>query len=99
MEKTTISAGTPTAQEKWRAALYLRISKEDGDKEESESVTNQRALCLSHLGKTPDVTVVSEALDDGWSGATFQRPRFQEMMSDIRAGKINCVCVKDANCK
>lgn len=79
----------------WRACLYLRISKEDGDKEESESITNQRALLLGHAEKLPGVTVVDTKIDDGWSGANFQRPAFIEMMEEIRAGKLDCVLVKD----
>lgn len=79
----------------WRACLYLRISKEDGDKEESESVTNQRALLLAHAAKLSDMTVVAEKIDDGWSGANFQRPAFMEMIEEIKAGAIDCVLVKD----
>jgi len=79
----------------WRGCLYLRISKEDGDKEESESITNQRALLLGHAEKLPGVTIVATKVDDGWSGANFQRPAFIEMMEEIRAGKIDCVLVKD----
>ena len=80
----------------WRAALYLRLSKEDGDKEESESIANQRELLISHIQRNlPDVTVVAEKIDDGYSGADFNRPSFIEMMEEIRAGRINCVCVKD----
>ena len=94
MEKSILS--TMDTVEGWRAALYLRLSKEDGDKEESDSISNQRGLLLSHIQKhLPDVTVVAERVDDGFSGANFQRPRFIEMMEEIRAGKINCVIVKD----
>ena len=65
-------------------------------KEESDSISNQRGLLLSHNQKhLPNVTVVAEMVDDGFSGANFQRPRFIEMMEEIRAGKINCVIVKD----
>ena len=81
-------------------ALYLRLSKEDGDKEESDSIKNQRELLLSYIHKNlPGVTVAAEKVDDGFSGATFQRPAFIEMMEEIRAGKINCVIVKDAYVK
>jgi DNA invertase Pin-like site-specific DNA recombinase len=79
----------------WRAALYLRLSKEDGDKEESESITNQRALLTAFAGKLDDVCIVAEKIDDGWSGANFQRPGFIEMMDEIRAGALDCVIVKD----
>jgi len=82
--------------EPWRAVIYLRLSKEDGDKEESDSIANQRELLRSHIQKhLPDVTVIAEKVDDGFSGANFQRPRFIEMMEDVRAGVVNCVLVKD----
>ena len=79
----------------WRACLYLRLSKEDGDKEESESIKNQRSLLLAHVQKLPNVTIVDVKTDDGWSGANFQRPSFIEMMEEIQAGNIDCVVVKD----
>lgn len=79
----------------WRTCLYLRISKEDGDKDESESITNQRSLLLAHAEKLPGVAVVSTKIDDGWSGANFQRPAFTEMMGEIRSGLVDCVLVKD----
>ena len=43
----------------------------------------------------PDIELVSERVDDGYSGVLFDRPAFQEMMNDIVFGKINCVIVKD----
>ena len=49
---------------------------------------------LAHAEKF-GVTVVDIKIDDGWSGASFQRPAFIEMMEEIRAGKIDCVLVKD----
>lgn len=79
----------------WNANFYLRLSKEDGDKEESDSIKGQRELLHSYATNMPDITVVDEKVDDGYSGASFQRPAFTEMMEDIRAGKVNCVIVKD----
>jgi len=92
-EVSSITQGD--ADKVWRCILYLRISKGDGDKEESESITNQRSLLLSHTQKLTDVIIVDEKVDDGWSGANFERPAFIEMMEDIRAGKADCVIVKD----
>ena len=52
------------ASDEWKAALYLRLSKEDGDKEESDSITNQRELLRSHVQKNlPDVTIADEKVD------------------------------------
>jgi len=82
------------------AAIYLRLSKEDGDissgeKKESNSIANQRKLIEDYLSKHPEITLVQEFCDDGYTGANFDRPDFQRMMDQVRKGKINCVIVKD----
>ena len=79
----------------YNAALYLRLSKEDGDKEESDSIANQRALGLHFIKKNPDVKLYKEFVDDGYTGSNFDRPDFQDMIDLILKGKINCVIVKD----
>ena len=79
----------------YNAALYLRLSKEDGDKEESDSIANQRALGLHFIKKNPDVKLYKEFIDDGYTGSNFDRPDFQDMIDLILKGKINCVIVKD----
>lgn len=80
---------------KYNAAIYLRLSKEDGDKEESYSITNQRELILDFIKSMPDIHVHSIRIDDGYSGVNFNRPSFNAMIEDIRAGQVNCVIVKD----
>lgn len=77
------------------ANAYLRLSREDGDKAESDSIANQRDLILSYLSDKPDIQLAAVRIDDGFSGATFDRPAFLEMIEDIKAGKVNCVIVKD----
>ena len=79
----------------WRAALYIRLSRDDGDKLESNSVTNQREILREHLKLHPDIVLHDTYIDDGWSGTNFNRPGFQRMMEDIYAGHVNCVIVKD----
>ena len=79
----------------YNACIYARLSRDDGDKLESDSITNQRALIRDFISKHPEIHVVSEKTDDGYSGVNFDRPAFQEMMEDIRSGKVNCVVVKD----
>ena len=59
------------AAKEWYASFYLRLSKEDGDKEESDSIRGQRELLRSYADNAPDITVVSERVDDGYSGASF----------------------------
>lgn len=79
----------------WQAALYVRLSREDGDKEESDSVSNQKALLHQFVELETDIEVSDVYVDDGWSGTNFERPEFTRMMSDIKSGKIECVIVKD----
>lgn len=79
----------------WRAALYTRLSREDGDKPESDSIANQRSLLEDFAARQPDLQVIGQYSDDGFTGTNFQRPDFQRMIADIEAGKINCVIVKD----
>lgn len=79
----------------YRAAIYVRLSKEDGDKVESDSIVNQKDLIRAYLKDKPDIEVCSVRVDDGFSGANFDRPAFKLMLADIREGRIDCVIVKD----
>lgn len=79
----------------WKATLYLRLSREDGDKEESNSIAGQRSLLRDFLEKHPDIQEYAVRVDDGWSGSTFERPSFQKMMEDVKVGKTDCIIVKD----
>lgn len=79
----------------WNATLYLRLSRDDGDKEESNSITGQRELLRDYLSKHPDIRETAVRVDDGWSGSTFDRPAFQKMIEDVKAGLTDCVIVKD----
>ena len=84
----------------YHAAIYVRLSKEDGDvasaaKAESNSISNQKNLIRDFLKDKDDIIVVSERVDDGCSGSSFERPAFQMMMGDIKRGTVDCVIVKD----
>ena len=78
-----------------RAAAYLRLSIEDGDKAESNSIGNQRELIRDFVAERPGLHLVEEYADDGYTGTNFERPGFKRMMEDIKSGKINCIIVKD----
>ena len=78
-----------------RAAAYLRLSIEDGDKAESNSIGNQRELIRDFAAERPGLYLVEEYADDGYTGTNFERPGFKRMMEDIKSGKINCIVVKD----
>ncbi len=79
----------------WRAGLYVRLSREDGDKEESDSIGNQRALLQAYANMEHDIELVDVYIDDGYSGTNFARPDFQRMIEDLKSRAINCVIVKD----
>lgn len=74
---------------------YGRLSKEDVDKAESDSIKNQRDLIHSYVEQHPELRLVMEGYDDGYTGTDFQRPHFKEMLEAVKAGTINCVIVKD----
>ena len=80
---------------KYRATDYLRLSYTENHENESDSIANQKKLIEDYLKGHPDIELVSEKVDDGYSGILFDRPAFQEMMQDIMDGKVNCVIVKD----
>lgn len=79
----------------WNAGLYIRLSKEDGDKPESESISSQKAILEGFISEHPEINLYEVYIDDGWSGTDFNRPAFQRMLTDIADKKINCVIVKD----
>ena len=80
-------------QQKNRTALYCRLSREDGDGE-SMSIANQREM-LTRYAQEHGFFVHKVYPDDGYSGTSFDRPGFQEMIDDIEAGEIDVVITKD----
>ena len=88
------------------AAMYLRLSRDDSDvgdvtdgkgnvKSESNSIGNQRELIRAYIHEQQDIELYDIYVDDGFSGSNFDRPEFKRMMSDVEAGRVNCVIVKD----
>ena len=81
--------------------LYLRLSIADGDlgndnKDESNSIDNQRTLLVSFLQDRDDLTdEYIEYVDDGYTGTNFERPGFKRMIEDAKTGKIDTILVKD----
>lgn len=79
----------------YQVAIYIRLSKEDGDKEESNSVENQRVMLRHFVESQDDMIIYDEYVDDGYTGTNFERPDFKRMINDIILGNVNCVIVKD----
>lgn len=87
--------GNLTGQTFFQTAEYIRLSKEDGDKAESDSIGNQRRLINDYIKEKAEFVLYNIYVDDGFSGTNFNRPAFCRMIDDIEAGKVNCVIVKD----
>lgn len=84
----------------YNAVAYVRVSKEDiaagqVKKTESNSISNQKKLISDFVKDKQEINIVSVRTDDGYTGTNYDRPAFQLMLDDIRAGRINCVIVKD----
>jgi DNA invertase Pin-like site-specific DNA recombinase len=86
----------------YKVGIYVRLPREDETKGNahsrangnSESIQNQLDY-LNDYAHSQGWNVVSEYIDDGYSGGSFDRPEFNRMLSDIEEGKINLVLVKD----
>ena len=80
----------------YKVAGYLRLSREDGDKEESDSIGSQRSIIthkLEELGE--EFELIDFYIDDGYTGLNTDRPAFQKMLEDTQKGLINSIITKD----
>ena len=88
------------ARKTWVVAKYIRLSKEDEDiKDESNSVTSQNTILDEFVERNQndneEFVVYDTYVDDGYSGTDFDRPDFQRLLEDMKAGKFNTIIVKD----
>lgn len=82
------------AQSTYKAALYMRLSRDDDGTAESASITTQRKMLRSYAADN-GFLVFDEYVDDGWSGTNFDRPDFKRMLADIEAKRVDLVITKD----
>ena len=78
----------------WSAAIYVRISEEERNKEQSNSIENQKSILVNYACKN-NLKVHKTYEDDGYSGGNFKRPGFKAMLADIDDGIIDCILIKD----
>lgn len=88
------------ARKTWVVAKYIRLSKEDEDvKDESNSVTSQNTILDEFVERNQndneEFVVYDTYVDDGYSGTDFDRPDFQRLLEDMKAGKFNTIIIKD----
>ncbi len=79
----------------FRAGLYIRLSREDGDKGTSDSILNQEKMLKNFVEEKDGITFGDCYIDEDYTGTNFNRPGFLRMIEDIKAGTINCVIIKD----
>ncbi|MEF2663349.1 MAG: recombinase family protein [Bacilli bacterium] len=79
----------------WKVGVYCRLSSEDGDNAESDSIGNQRQIIKDFLKKEENIVIVDYYSDDGYSGTTFNRPEFKRLFNALTSGDINTIIVKD----
>lgn len=85
----------PDTSVHYLAGQYGRLSVEDGDDTESNSIGNQAKIADAFLAEYPDIQIVERYADNGYTGMNYNRPAFHQMMADVRTGKINCIIIKD----
>lgn len=80
----------------YKVGLYIRLSREDGDNIESESIKNQRDILQMYLQRTTEkLCYIEEYVDDGFTGSNFDRPAWKKLWTDIENKKIDTIITKD----
>jgi len=83
------------AEKTWQTALYARLSVEDSGRKGADSIDTQIELIQGYINEQPNMNMAGIYSDNGESGKDFDRPEWQRLMDDLRAGHIDCICVKD----
>lgn len=79
----------------YRTAIYIRLSRKDGGHGRKDSIYIQKQICTDFVKKHPEMLLTKVYIDNGLTGTTFERDAFEELMDDVRAGRIDCIVVKD----
>ncbi len=80
---------------KWICGIYCRLSVEDNNNRESNSIQSQKIILGGFVEELQDAVIGKIYVDDGFSGSNFDRPDFKNMIEAVENGLINCVIVKD----
>ena len=79
----------------WNCAVYARLSLEDSGRKGADTIETQIELVSSYVSQKPYLSLVDTYIDNGASGKDFDRPAWNRLMDDIRAGRVDAICVKD----
>ena len=88
---------TPSPEEKvFKTAIYARLSIENSGKDDDgDSIENQITICREYINERPYLKLAGIFSDNGAKGTNFERPEFNRMMDQVKAGKINAILCKD----
>ncbi len=95
LDRDTHAVPAQRTEATYRAGAYIRLSVEDSGKINGYTFENQEKLVLDYIDSQQDMYLYRLYSDNGFSGTKFDRPAFDEMIQDMREGKINCIVVKD----
>ena len=95
VSKRSNKADTRPKVKYYRTYVYLRLSEKDGGHGRRDSIYIQKQICVDFAKKHPEMLVMKVCTDNGVTGTTFERKAFEELMTDVRAGKVDCIIVKD----
>ena len=95
LDRERAGCGLQEEQNIYQTAGYIRLSIEDSGKTDGYSLENQEKLVRDYIADQQDMRLYRLYIDNGATGTVFQRPAFDEMMQDMKDGKINCIVVKD----
>ena len=79
----------------YRTYVYVRLSVKNGGHGREDTIYTQKQVCIDFADKHPELVVEKVYVDNGVTGTTFERPEFELLMEDVRAGKVDCILVKD----
>lgn len=85
----------PRKKRIYHAGGYARLSVEDSKKQGADTIENQIEFICAYIEKQEDLEIFGMYCDNGRTGTNFERPEFERMMDDVKAGKIDCIVVKD----
>lgn len=91
--KKTVSENPQTKY--YRTYLYIRLSEKDGGHGRRDSIYIQKQICVDFVKKHPEMLIMKTYIDNGVTGTTFEREAFEQLMDNVRGGKVDCIIVKD----
>ena len=84
-----------TTNNKYNVGIYVRLSRINNNKENIDSIENQKKIILDYIKYSNEFNLVDIYEDTNFSGTNFKRSGFEILMEDVKKGKINCIIVKD----